>query len=160
MRQTTESRKASLAKYNKSDKRKAVSARYRATEKGKATDRKHDLKHRNTPERKIYLSEYEKLPHVIARRKAYAARKESKELKYIGHINRVYKIGETDYRNILESQDGVCAICKTNSDTKLSVDHDHDTGRVRGLLCRKCNLGIGFLRDSVDFLRNAIDYLL
>lgn len=58
-------------------------------------------------------------------------------------------------------QGGVCAICGgTNpSGHRLAVDHDHETRRVRGLLCHACNAGIGKLRDSPDLLRKAIDYL-
>jgi len=55
------------------------------------------------------------------------------------------------------AQNGLCAICL--NDRKLSVDHDHKTGAVRGLLCQKCNAAIGFLEDSNDALQRAIEYL-
>lgn len=65
------------------------------------------------------------------------------------------------------SQNGVCAICgkpETEKSRKgnvrsLHVDHNHDTGKVRGLLCGKCNRSIGVLGDSVQILRNAVKYL-
>ena len=60
------------------------------------------------------------------------------------------------------SQSGLCAICGaelalTGRDTH--VDHDHETGKVRGILCFRCNLGLGYFRDNCDFLTSAIHYL-
>lgn len=55
-------------------------------------------------------------------------------------------------------QDGRCAICDAQHDS-LCVDHDHDTGAVRKLLCRKCNTVIGQASDSVAILTRAISYL-
>ena len=65
---------------------------------------------------------------------------------------------------MLDSQNGVCAVCKTKPDFKtwkkrLSIDHCHVTGRVRGLLCDPCNSGIGMLKDDPSILENAIKYL-
>ena len=59
-------------------------------------------------------------------------------------------------------QQNRCAICKVKQeelDYDLVLDHDHVTGRIRGLLCHKCNTGIGLLQDDPDILQNAIDYL-
>ena len=55
-------------------------------------------------------------------------------------------------------KDGLCPICK-KVPTRWAIDHDHETGRIRGLLCLMCNSGLGFLKDSVSNLRNAIVYL-
>lgn len=66
------------------------------------------------------------------------------------------------YNAILHSQNGCCAICGTTrclSGNNLCVDHCHKTGRVRGLLCRKCNSGIGQLEDSTALLKKAIEYI-
>ena len=51
-----------------------------------------------------------------------------------------------------------CAICG-NSDKRLHVDHDHATGKVRGLLCMECNVSLGKFKDSPELLRKAIVYL-
>ena len=68
----------------------------------------------------------------------------------------------------MESQQGgVCAICKKPEKSKwnteqpmlLAVDHDHETGRVRGLLCNNCNTGLGKFMDDPDLLSSAIEYL-
>lgn len=64
-----------------------------------------------------------------------------------------------EYREeIRQSQNNKCAICKEYDDN-LFVDHCHNTGIVRGLLCSKCNSGLGMFRDNIDFLKGAIEYL-
>jgi len=74
----------------------------------------------------------------------------------------------SDYAIMLEKQGGVCAICKQPETfmhpkakrvARLAVDHCHDTGKVRGLLCAKCNRGLGYFRHNVAYLRNAEEYL-
>ena len=70
-----------------------------------------------------------------------------------------YGITADRYDLILDSQGGICSICKRPPKTRrLAVDHDHKTKRVRGLLCHLCNQGLGFLRTAV-LLRRAADYL-
>ncbi len=70
------------------------------------------------------------------------------------------------YLRLFEEQDGVCAICGEPETAvlrgrtlKLSVDHDHETGVIRGLLCHACNLGLGKFKDRVELLEKAIAYL-
>lgn len=72
-----------------------------------------------------------------------------------------YKISYETYQLMLGMQDGCCAICNEQHrfDKPLHVDHDHNTGAVRGLLCRRCNQGIGFLRDDSETLQTATNYL-
>jgi len=73
---------------------------------------------------------------------------------------RKYGLGVAEYRDMLAAQDGRCAIClRSDTGVRLCVDHSHVTGRVRGLLCRKCNTGIGMLDDSQDNLTRAKAYL-
>lgn len=74
------------------------------------------------------------------------------------HRRRVhkYKLTEEQYTSILSRQGWRCAICRSVPD---SVDHDHKTNKVRGVLCRLCNTGIGHFRDSPAFLRTAALYL-
>lgn len=66
-----------------------------------------------------------------------------------------------DYNRMLDDQNGVCAICQQNCslNERLSVDHCHDTGEVRGLLCNSCNNGIGKFKDSQKLLISAANYL-
>lgn len=72
-----------------------------------------------------------------------------------------YGLTTADYQHLLSQQDGVCAICARECPTgrNLAVDHDHATGHVRGLLCVRCNAGMGMLRDDPALLQGAITYL-
>jgi len=79
----------------------------------------------------------------------------------IGWLWTKYRIRYDDYMNILDKQSYQCAICKYphKDDEPLVVDHCHDSEKVRGLLCGKCNTGIGFLRDNATLCRIAAEYL-
>lgn len=71
-------------------------------------------------------------------------------------------ITQREYEVMLANQGGKCAICGLKPkafDTQLVVDHDHFTGKIRGLLCQKCNLGLGHFDDDVNSLNMAIKYL-
>lgn len=71
-----------------------------------------------------------------------------------------YGITHEQYNILLESQNGRCAICRSlpEKDRKLAVDHEHTTSRVRGLLCSKCNRGLGLFQDSPELLKEAARY--
>lgn len=77
------------------------------------------------------------------------------------HILRTYGLTLAERDAMLEDQGGGCAICGTNEHGGKSwhVDHDHDTGKVRGILCSGCNTGIGSMRDNPDFCIAAAKYL-
>jgi len=77
------------------------------------------------------------------------------------HILRTYGISAFDYGRIYEYQNRRCAICQraTGKVRRLSVDHCHKTGVVRGELCRPCNVMLGHARDDREFFIRAIDYL-
>ena len=64
-----------------------------------------------------------------------------------------------DYDAMLASQHGACAICNRKPGKRLAVDHCHVTGKVRGLLCAKCNSGLAFFQDNPDYILAAIEYL-
>lgn len=73
-----------------------------------------------------------------------------------------YGLTPDDYTRLFEKQDGKCAICKTPQEklsSRLHVDHDHKTGKIRGLLCQKCNHGLGQFNDNPKLLHMAIKYL-
>lgn len=73
-----------------------------------------------------------------------------------------YRIRLADYQKLYDDQKGKCACCGRHEDLfkrNLHVDHDHDTGQVRGLLCTKCNPGIGYFDHSIERLEQAIAYL-
>jgi hypothetical protein len=83
--------------------------------------------------------------------------------RYYGYnIRRLYGISLEDYNRLLAEQGGVCAICKEaqqSGKSRLVVDHDHETNKVRGLLCTNCNTMLGKSHDSEATLQSAIDYL-
>lgn len=74
---------------------------------------------------------------------------------------RDFGITLEQYGDLLESQNGVCAICGSveRSGKRLAVDHGHKSGRIRGLLCGNCNRAIGLLKDDIELLHKAIRHL-
>jgi hypothetical protein len=70
---------------------------------------------------------------------------------------REYGLTPQAYQELVDGQDGLCAVCRERPSEH--VDHDHLTGAVRGVLCFPCNAALGQLKDRVDLMRNAIDYL-
>jgi hypothetical protein len=75
------------------------------------------------------------------------------------HRVRTYGVTPDQFDAMMLRQAGCCAICQEPMGIP-AVDHDHDTGKVRGLLCRRCNTGIGMLADDPDRLLSAAAYLL
>lgn len=77
------------------------------------------------------------------------------------HKRKHYDISKEELELLWISCGGVCMNCKlpNQSGKKLSIDHDHNTGKVRGLLCFKCNLGLGYFNDDPALLRKAAEYL-
>jgi hypothetical protein len=89
---------------------------------------------------------------------------EYKERQRDNHLKRLYGISADEYDTFYREQGGVCAICKQESDAtgknaKLHVDHDHATGKVRGLLCYRCNVSMGFLSENQERIYQILDYL-
>jgi hypothetical protein len=77
------------------------------------------------------------------------------------HINKKFGLSTEQYSAMLAAQEGHCALCPHSDlpSKRLAVDHDHDTGKVRALLCDRCNRGIGLLDEDPVRLRAAADYL-
>ncbi|MFF4016802.1 endonuclease VII domain-containing protein [Streptomyces sp. NPDC001843] len=73
------------------------------------------------------------------------------------HLRRKYGITEAERDELIAAQGGVCCICLFAP--AVHVDHCHNTGRVRGVLCFNCNSGLGLLRDDPDAMYRAADYL-
>lgn len=98
---------------------------------------------------------------------AYAARPESRERRRQLQVLAHYGLTTAEYQSLFTKQGGVCAICELpeTAQTKyghirnLHVDHDHETGVVRGLLCSKCNTAIGLLKDDASIIQKALDYV-
>ena len=105
----------------------------------------------------------------VAKRKAYVKKNKVRLKNY--DLTRRYGITLTEYDAMCKQQSGKCLICGQNpketqcranqysNEGKLVVDHDHTTKKVRGLLCAKCNRGLGYFSEDVNALQNAINYL-
>lgn len=84
--------------------------------------------------------------------------------KYIANfrkhdLKRKFNISLSEYEHIASTQNNLCAICGSVDEIRLAVDHCHNTGIIRGLLCRRCNLALGLVKDSVQTLKSMIEYL-
>lgn len=101
----------------------------------------------------------------------YAAnRKGIRERQRVYNLMSRYGISEEEYEELLAAQGGACAICgatqgwmsshDSGKPKRLAVDHSHESGKVRGLLCDRCNTVLGKTRDSPELLRKAAEYLL
>jgi hypothetical protein len=75
------------------------------------------------------------------------------------HLAARYGMSLAEYDALVERCGGSCEICGRASEGRLFVDHCHSSEKIRGLLCRKCNLAIGYVEDNVTTLQNAIAYL-
>lgn len=78
------------------------------------------------------------------------------------YLRATFGLTQTDYDAMIAVQDGLCAICRRPGEDSykgLHIDHDHESGRVRGLLCHRCNMALGLFGDSVTVLAEAIAYL-
>jgi hypothetical protein len=93
------------------------------------------------------------------------ARKRVKAMnaKLNGDLKYHHDITLENYNSQLEKQGGVCAICLkfeiTKHTKRLVVDHDHATGKIRGLLCHRCNCGLGYFKDDPMHIKKALEYL-
>lgn len=86
--------------------------------------------------------------------------KETKAKQRAAQLKSRYGIVEADYQKMFDDQRGLCKICHNTDSQKLSIDHCHYSGKVRGLLCAACNKAIGLMKDSPERLRAAADYLV
>lgn len=107
------------------------------------------------------IREYNKRGLPKARERYHSTYKE-KDRAF--RIKKTYGLTRDDFKKMVDDQNGLCIICKNppvnNKKSKfLYVDHCHATGKVRGLLCHKCNNGLGCFNDKIELLREAIDYL-
>lgn len=110
---------------------------------------------------KRYYKNREKL---IAKNKEWKINNKERNAltKYSSNIKTSYNITIDIYNKMFDEQKGRCKICgrhQSEFKKRLSVDHCHETLKVRGLLCSKCNMGIGHFKDNIDLLKSAIEYL-
>lgn len=134
----------------------SAQVRYWKTPKGKATS----ARWRNSPKGRAWLKKYNAIRGCKLRRTRYLAIPNRRSYNRTNHLKWNYGLTEKDYKILLESQKGLCGICRMiPGRKKLSIDHNHGTGKVRGLLCNNCNAGIGFLKDDSSLLKRASNYI-
>ncbi len=126
---------------------------YRTKEKNK---RKLDNWREKNPEK--YQSQYK---NEIARERSRDYYKNNKDRAKERYLLANYGITLEQYNVMLENQNEKCKICGNvcPSGKSLAVDHDHDTKKIRGLLCKNCNIGLGLFFDNISLLETAIEYL-
>ena len=118
-------------------------------------DKAGKLPRHKQPKRREYQKKWAKENLNNASAKAKAA---YRAWKY--HIKKKYGITDIQYAELLSAQDGVCAICfKRPTKRRLAVDHDHKTGKIRGLLCYPCNYFILGRTAKAELLFKAFEYL-
>lgn len=93
----------------------------------------------------------------MATNPAYAQMK--RDAARVARRKRKYGLTREAYLNMIDAQEGLCAICKRQPEHDLRVDHDHETGNVRALLCSNCNSGLGLFEENPGFLQAAIEYV-
>lgn len=118
-------------------------------------------KNKNTNRNNKYHTDIEYREKRKAKSRQY--NQQHPEKKLIQHLSE-FGLTLDDYNQMLESQNYRCAICgdegnSRNRFRKLSIDHNHKTGKVRGLLCPHCNFLLGHAKDNIEILQNAITYL-
>lgn len=117
---------------------------------------------RNAEKRREYQREYYKRNREAALE--YSRRIRTPKYNREKNIYSKYGITQDEFLSLLKSQENKCACCgkefvDTPSKRGAYIDHCHNSKRVRGLLCNRCNAGIGFLGDTIEGIQRAIDYL-
>lgn len=147
-------RKAYMKEYHKKDYKKNkqkidyANKQYYQNHKDEITDYKKEW--------------YDLNKDITLARQSSKYKKLTKEQRMNRGLKSNYGITINDYNKMFDEQNGCCAICgkhQSEFSKALHVDHDHITGKIRGLLCQKCNHGIGLFNDSVELLRIAASYL-
>ena len=115
------------------------------------------------------MPDYDKIRYTGKRKEYMTKRNRNRTKNQIKNdfIKSVYGITLKDFDKMVKNQKGVCAICGKSETRKsryggicrLTIDHDHKTKEVRGLLCNACNRGLGGFKDNISIMENAIKYL-
>lgn len=117
------------------------------------------------------VSSYCKPCRSARNRAIYKVKGKSEKEKYqerASYLRRKFNISYADYMQMHERQHGLCASCgqpETFKDRRsgtlqvLAVDHDHETGKIRSLLCRDCNIALGYLRENPERIRKLANYV-
>lgn len=145
------------------EKKKAYMAEYRKTYKKRPLTSE-ERSERNRLRRERYASD----PEHREKLREQARRSRKPAQKRAAHLKREFDLTPEAFQSLLEEQGGGCAICQTKMtglkergrrERSLHVDHCHKTKAVRGILCHRCNFGLGHFRDNPALLETAAQYL-
>ena len=115
-----------------------------------------------------YASDPEYRAAQLAKNKIRYFQEGGKQRKRERQLKKSFGLTIDDYNKKLQTQDGLCAICKKPESSlnahssgilPLAIDHDHQTGKVRDLLCSRCNQALGLLREDVEIAKNLVTYI-
>ena len=153
-----EERKEWDKKYNNSESHKKSNKKYRKTNKGKANGDKWN----ESESHKKAMKKYNKSEAGKKSQQKYQTSEKKRITSRKNHLKRKYNLSHEDWLKMWENQDGKCLICGKLfiEPSDACVDHNHKTGKVRSLLCKKCNLGIGYLNDDPKLTIKATKYLM
>lgn len=145
---------------------KEQNKRYYEKHRQKMIDKSIEYRKLHREEIKLYLKEYRKknLAKLKQNQKNYYHnhKEERSKIQRFHNAFQKYGITEGEYNEILKKQNGCCAVCKKpqkDFSKSFAIDHDHKTGKIRGLLCHGCNVILGFSKEDTKILKNAIKYL-
>lgn len=131
------------------------------SERTRGAKRQHYLRsqrHKQAMARKSKRAYYLRNREEIMSKSAEYKRRNPRRVKaYI--LKQKYKLTPEERAQMINDQGGCCEICGVFQGEKLEIDHNHATGRVRAMLCRNCNSGLGFFQDSYELLSIARSYL-
>lgn len=122
----------------------------------------------NRLSKKVYKKNQCNRCRNILRRRANELNKPAYRLeRFKGRLKTRFNMRIEDFNKLLDAQDSKCAICKEpiillgdcKKSKKHAIDHDHRTGKIRGILCNVCNVGLGHFKDNIFLLERAIEYL-
>lgn len=134
------------------------SQKYAASAKGKAARKAYEQTEAYKKSRKRTVKKYDDANRD--RQRQYYA--ENKDQWRNRSLLKTYNLTLDEYNTLLEEQDHSCRVCGTHADEtsrNLAVDHCHETGKIRSLLCNKCNTALGLLNEDVDVMKKLIKYV-
>lgn len=156
-----------MREYNKKPERKKYMREYVQKPEVSSKVKEYHKKYRQSEKGKATKKLYNQRDDIKEKSKEYSRKNSWRKTNPEGYRNYIlkYKYGITldDYNLLLEEQHMSCAICGSKdpgrTNANFAVDHDHDTKTVRGLLCHKCNMGLGYFNDDHVQLKQAAKYL-
>lgn len=137
--------------YKDKEKAKQYAKEYRQSPKGKEYNLKYMKKYRSLPDKREKNIKYQK---------EYGQTPKSRRAQSNRQLKRLYGIDLVEYNKLFELQNGRCAICfDLPSNKRFDTDHNHVSGKIRGLLCHRCNCVLGYGGDSILLFQEVMRYL-